>query len=97
MVLPFRGVTTSTESATLSFAWALADHRMTLGDDGLYHDLEGVKYRRVGEYGNYTYEQVASILEGDFNVVVFFLRWRKPWAREHWIMLILEPLPRLEH
>ena len=30
---------------------------MTLGVDGLYHDLEGVKYRRLGEEDNYTYEQ----------------------------------------
>jgi hypothetical protein len=67
VVLPSHGVTTGTESTTLSFAWALADHHMTLGDDGFYHDLEGVKYRRVGEEGNYTYEQVASILEGDLN------------------------------
>ena len=67
VVLPSHGVTTGTESTTLSFAWALADHRMTLGDDGLYHDLEGVKYRRVGEDSNYTYEQVASILDGDLN------------------------------
>ena len=35
VMLPSHGVTTGTESTTLSFAWALADYRMTLGDDGL--------------------------------------------------------------
>jgi len=56
MVLPSHGVTTGTNSTMLSFVWALANHRMTLRDNGLYYDLEGVKYRRVGEEGNYTYE-----------------------------------------
>jgi hypothetical protein len=41
---------------------------MTLGFDELYHDLEGVKYRHLEEEGYYTYEQVASISEGDVNV-----------------------------
>jgi hypothetical protein len=33
--------------------------------DGYYYDLEGVRYRRSREEGQYTYEQVASIFEAD--------------------------------
>ena len=33
-------------------------------EDGYYYDVEGVLYRRSGEDGQYTYEQVASVLEG---------------------------------
>jgi hypothetical protein len=33
--------------------------------DGYYYDVEGVRYRRSGEEGHYTYEQVASIFEAD--------------------------------
>jgi hypothetical protein len=33
--------------------------------DGYYYDLEGVRYRRSGEEGQYTYEQIASIFEAD--------------------------------
>jgi hypothetical protein len=33
--------------------------------DGYYYDLEGVRYRRSGEDGQYTYEQVASVFEVD--------------------------------
>jgi hypothetical protein len=32
--------------------------------DGYYYDVEGVRYRRSGEDGQYTYEQVASVFEG---------------------------------
>jgi len=32
--------------------------------DGYYYDVEGVRYRRSGEDGQYTYEQVASVLAG---------------------------------
>jgi hypothetical protein len=35
--------------------------------DGYYYDLEGVRYCRSGEEGQYTYEQVASIFEVDDN------------------------------
>ena len=31
--------------------------------DGYYYDVEGVRYRRSGEDGQYTYEQVASVLK----------------------------------
>jgi hypothetical protein len=33
--------------------------------DGYYYDLEGVRYRRSGEEGQYTYEQVTSVFEVD--------------------------------
>ena len=32
--------------------------------DGYYYDVEGMRYRRLGEDGQCTYEQVASVLEG---------------------------------
>jgi hypothetical protein len=32
--------------------------------DGYYYDVEGVRYRRSREDGQYTYEQVASVFEG---------------------------------
>jgi hypothetical protein len=35
--------------------------------DGYYYDVEGVRYRRLGEDGQYTYEQVASVFEGTTN------------------------------
>jgi hypothetical protein len=31
--------------------------------DGYYYDLEGVRYRRSREEGQYTYEQVASVFK----------------------------------
>jgi hypothetical protein len=33
--------------------------------DGYYYDVEGLRYRRSGKDGQYTYEQVASIFEGN--------------------------------
>jgi hypothetical protein len=33
--------------------------------NGYYYDMEGVRYRRSGEEGQYTYEQVASVFEAD--------------------------------
>jgi hypothetical protein len=33
--------------------------------DGYYYYLEGVRYRRSGEEGEYTYEQVALVFEAD--------------------------------
>jgi hypothetical protein len=32
--------------------------------DGYYYDVDGVRYRRSGGDGQYTYEQVASVFEG---------------------------------
>ena len=32
--------------------------------DGYYYDVEGVQFRHSGEDGEYTNEQVASVLEG---------------------------------
>jgi hypothetical protein len=37
--------------------------------DGYYYDLEGVRYHRLGEEGQYTYEQVAIVFEADDNRV----------------------------
>jgi hypothetical protein len=37
--------------------------------DGYYYDLEGVRYRRLGEEGQYTYEQVTSVFEVDDDCV----------------------------
>jgi hypothetical protein len=33
--------------------------------DGYYYDVEGVRYRRSGDEGQYTYEQVALVFEAD--------------------------------
>jgi hypothetical protein len=33
--------------------------------DGYYYDVEGVRYRHLGEEGQYTYEQVTSVFEAD--------------------------------
>jgi hypothetical protein len=37
----------------------------TKREDGYYYDVEGVRYRRSGEEGQYSYEQVASVFEAD--------------------------------
>jgi hypothetical protein len=37
--------------------------------DGYYYDVEGVRYRHLGEEGQYTYEQVASVFEADNDCV----------------------------
>jgi hypothetical protein len=54
-----------TESNALSFRWAMGGRVYTKIGDGYYYDLEGVRYRRSGEEGQYTYEQVASVFEAD--------------------------------
>ena len=36
----------------------------TKREDGYYYDVEGVRYHRSGEDGQYTYKQVASVFEG---------------------------------
>jgi hypothetical protein len=33
--------------------------------DGYYYDVERVRYRHLGEEGQYTYEQVASVFKAD--------------------------------
>jgi hypothetical protein len=53
------------ESNALSFRWAMGGRVYTKTGDGYYYDLEGVRYRRSGEEGQYTYEQVASVFEAD--------------------------------
>jgi hypothetical protein len=35
--------------------------------DGYYYEVDGVRYCRSGENGQYTYEQVASVFEGTAN------------------------------
>jgi hypothetical protein len=54
-----------TESNALSFRWAMEGQVYTKTWDGYYYDVEGVRYRRSGEEGQYTYEQVASVFEVD--------------------------------
>jgi hypothetical protein len=39
--------------------------------DGYYYDVEGVRYYRSGEEGQYTYEQVASVFEANNDRVSF--------------------------
>jgi hypothetical protein len=58
-----------TEFNALSFRWAMGGWIYTKIGDGYYYDLEGVRYRRSGEEGQYTYEQVASVFEADDNRV----------------------------
>ena len=63
-VLGHTAATTTTDSDSLSFRWAMQGSGYTEREDGYYYDVEGVKHRRSGEDGQYTYEQVASVLEG---------------------------------
>jgi hypothetical protein len=58
-------VALGTESNVLSFRWAMGDRVYTKIGDGYYYDLEGVRYRRSREEGQYTYEQVASVFEAN--------------------------------
>jgi hypothetical protein len=51
------------DSSSLSFRWAMEGLIYIERGDGYYYDMEGVRYRRSGEDGRYTYEQVASIFE----------------------------------
>jgi hypothetical protein len=53
-----------TDSSSLSFRWAMEGQVYTEKADGYYYDVEGVRYHRSGEDGQYTYEQVASVFEG---------------------------------
>jgi hypothetical protein len=53
-----------TDSSSLSFRWAMEGQVYTEKRDGYYYDVEGVRNRRSGEDGQYTYEQVASVFEG---------------------------------
>jgi hypothetical protein len=55
-VLPAAATAVCTESSTLSFGWAMADRGFTEGADGLYYDREEVRYRRLGEEGQYKYK-----------------------------------------
>jgi hypothetical protein len=67
-VFPTTATGVGTQSTSLSFAWAMAEQAYTVGVDGLYHNQEGVKYRRSGVEGQYTYEQVTSVLQGGLDV-----------------------------
>jgi hypothetical protein len=53
-----------TDSSSLSFQWAIEGSVYTERGDAYYYDVDGVWYRRSGEDGQYTYEQVASVFEG---------------------------------
>jgi hypothetical protein len=62
-------VALGTESNALSFRWAMGDQIYTKIGNGYYYDLEGVRYCRSGEQGQYTYEQVASVFEANNDCV----------------------------
>lgn len=62
-MLPTRGLAVETDSTLLTFDWALADRGMRLAADGFFYDHDGVRYRRHGVPGRYTYEQAASIMQ----------------------------------
>ena len=62
-VLPTPGVVVDIDSTPRPFHWALPDRDMTLAADGFYYDVDGVRYRRHGIGGQYTFEQAASIME----------------------------------
>jgi hypothetical protein len=57
-------VAPGTDSSSLSFRWVMEGPVYTEKGDGYYYDVEGVQYRRLGEDGQYTYEQVALVFEG---------------------------------
>jgi hypothetical protein len=57
------------ESNALSFRWAMGGRIYIKMEDGYYYDLEGVRYCRSREEGQYTYEQVASIFKADDDCV----------------------------
>jgi hypothetical protein len=63
-VLGHTAAAPGTDSSSLSFRWAMEGPVYTERGDGYYYDVEGVWYRRSGEDGQYTYEQVASVFEG---------------------------------
>ena len=63
-VLEHRAATTGADFDSLSFRWTMKGSVYTKRGDGYYYDVEGVQYYRLGEDGQYTYEQVASVLEG---------------------------------
>jgi hypothetical protein len=64
-VLGSTTATLGTESNTLFFRWAMGGRVYTKTRDGYYYDLEGVRYCRSGEEGEYTYEQVTSVFKAD--------------------------------
>jgi hypothetical protein len=63
-VLGRTAATPGTDSIYLSFRWAMEGLVYTERGDGYYYDVEGMRYRRSGEDGQYTYEQVTSVFEG---------------------------------
>jgi hypothetical protein len=67
-VLPTAAAAVRTESSTLLFGWAMAGRGFTEGANRLYYYWEGVKYCRLGEEEQYTYEQVTSVLQGRLDV-----------------------------
>jgi hypothetical protein len=63
-MLACTAATMGTDSNSLSFGWAMVDRVYIELADGYYYDPEGVRYHRSGQEGQYSYEQVASVLEG---------------------------------
>ena len=66
-VLGHTTATIGTDSDSLSFRWTMEGLAYIERGDGFYYDVEGVRYRRFGEDGQYTYEQVASVFDGYTN------------------------------
>jgi hypothetical protein len=64
-VLGSTAVALGTESNALSYRWAMGGPGLHKTGECYYYDLEGVRYRRSGEEGQYTYEQVASVFEAN--------------------------------
>jgi hypothetical protein len=58
-----------TESKALSFRWAMGGRVYTKTGDGYYYYVEGMRYRRSGEEGQDTYEQVALVFKADNDCV----------------------------
>jgi hypothetical protein len=76
-VLESTPVALGTEFNALSFRWAMGGRVYTKTGDGYYYDLEGVRYCRSREGGQYTYEQVASIF-GQTTIMCPLQQWT-PW------------------
>ena len=63
-VLGCIAVAPGTDSSSLSFRWAMEGLVYIKRGDGYYYDVEGVWYCHSRKDSQYTYEQMASVLEG---------------------------------
>jgi hypothetical protein len=67
-----------TDSSFLSFRWAMEGPVYTEKGDGYYYDVEGVRYRRSGEDGQYTYEWPQSSRQLQTTIMCPLQHWT-PW------------------